>query len=95
MLIRILITFCGYNSKIKENGIIYGKVEKNNNDIKYYYFIPSILQKFLKENNINWEGIRKKLVEKNYLIKSSQNEYTHNCKLEKMQQRLVKIKNIF
>lgn len=76
-------------------GQLWGKVDKNNNgEIEFYYFIPNILNDTLKKYNINFEGIKEKLVSKGYLIRSK-NSYTINSKIKGNQHRVYKIKNIY
>ena len=60
----------------------------------YYDFIPSKLYEILENNNINWNGIKKKLSDKGYVIRSSEGKYTVTIKLPNGYQKMVKIKNI-
>lgn len=80
-------------------GQVWGKVEKTTDgigNVMYYYFIPNKLYEILKDNEINWNGIKKKMADKGYVIKDEKtNEYTQNQKIKGTQQRLIKIKNIY
>lgn len=80
-------------------GQVWGKVEKTTDgigNIMYYYFVPTKLYQILEENNINWNGIKKKMADKGYVIKDEKtNEYTQNQKIKGTQQRVIKIKNIY
>lgn len=80
-------------------GQVWGKVEKTTDGIGnviYYYFIPNKLYEILKDNEINWNGIKKKMADKGYVIKDEKtNEYTQNQKIKGTQQRVIKIKNIY
>ncbi len=75
-------------------GQIWGKLEKNNDEIEYYDFIPSKLQEILKNQGISWDGIKRKMAEKGYVIKKN-NQYTINKKFKSTQQRVIRIKNIY
>lgn len=85
------------NSDLSPNGQIWGKLEKTTDGqgaIMYYDFIPSKLYEILENNNINWNGIKKKLSDKGYVIRSSEGKYTVTIKLPNGYQKMVKIKNI-
>lgn len=80
------------------NGQIWGKLEKTTDgkgSIMYYDFIPTKLYEILEDNNINWEGIKKKMVDKGYVITDNQGKCQINTRINGTQQRIIKIKNIF
>ena len=76
-------------------GTVWGKIEKSNNEIEYYDFIPTELYNILRQENINWDGIKKKFVDKGYVVKSNDGRYQVNIRTPKGSQRMIKIKNIF
>lgn len=61
--------------------------------IEYYDFIPIKLKEILKNNGIDWDGIKAKMAKKEYVIKRN-DEYTINRKIGSEQQRVIRIKNI-
>lgn len=91
--------FYDSNNNFPPSGQVWGKLEKTTDgkgSIMYYYFIPSKLYEILEQNNINWNGIKKKMVDKGYVIKDEKtNEYTTNVRINGTQQRAIKIKNIY
>ncbi|MGN1298317.1 MAG: DUF927 domain-containing protein [Clostridia bacterium] len=91
--------FYDSNNTFPPSGQVWGKLEKTTDGrgaIMYYYFIPSKLYEILKENEINWNGIKKKMADKGYVIRDEKtNEYTMNTKINGTQQRAIKIKNIY
>lgn len=90
--------FCEHGKEYeKEHGKLFGDYEKDGDYIKYFNFIPSILRKHLSENNINFDGIKKNLAEKGYLIFTEthkKREYTITQRVNGISQRIVKIRNI-
>ncbi len=77
-------------------GKIWGKIEKDSNgNILFYYFIPIELIEILKQYNINWDSIKKKMAEKGYVEKSSDGKYQVSTKGLNGNQRMIKIKNIY
>lgn len=80
-------------------GQVWGKLEKTTDGkgaVIYYDFIPTKLYQILEENNINWNGIKKKMADKGYIVKDEKtNEYTTNVRINGTQQRAIKIKNIY
>lgn len=79
-------------------GQVWGKVEKTTDgkgSIMYYDFIPTRLYEILKENNINWNGIKKKMADKGYVIKDKNGKYQIPLTMPNGKQRLIKIKNIY
>ena len=91
--------FYDSNNSFPPSGQIWGKVEKTTDgrgSIMYYNFVPTKLYEILEDNNINWNGIKKKMANKGYIIKDEKtNEYTMNTKINGTQQRIIKIKNIY
>ena len=91
--------FYDSNNSFPPSGQIWGKVEKTTDgrgSIMYYNFVPTKLYEILEDNNINWNGIKKKMANKGYVIKDEKtNEYTMNTKINGTQQRIIKIKNIY
>ena len=81
------------------SGQIWGKLEKTSDgkgSIMYYDFIPTKLYEILNDNNINWNGIKKKMADKGYVKKDEKEKgYTMNVKIEGTQQRIIKIRNIY
>jgi len=91
--------FYDVNNNFPPSGQVWGKIEKTTDgkgNIMYYYFIPNKLYEILKDNEINWNGIKRKMADKGYVIRDEKtNEYTQNQKINGTQQRLIKIKNIY
>lgn len=84
------------NKEELPKGKVWGKIEKNNTgDILFYYFIPNKLVEILKQHNINWDSIKKKMAEKGYIEKSSDGKYQVSTKSLNGNQRMIKIKNIY
>lgn len=79
-------------------GQIWGRLEKTTDGkgaIMYYDFIPTRLYEILKENNINWNGIKKKMADKGYVITDNNGKYQIPLAMPNGKQRLIKIKNIY
>lgn len=91
--------FYDSSNNFPPSGQVWGKIEKTTDGkgaIMYYDFIPTKLYEVLEDNNISWNGIKKKMVTKGYVIKNEKtNEYTQNQKINGTQQRIIKIKNIY
>lgn len=90
--------FYDSNSNFPPSGQIWGKLEKTtdgNGAIMYYDFIPTKLYEILADNNINWDGIKKKLLNKEYVVTDNQGKFQINTRINGTQQRVIKIKNIF
>lgn len=80
------------------SGQIWGKLEKTTDGkgaIMYYDFIPTKLYEILNDNNINWEGIKRKMANKGYVVVDKQGKYSFNTRINGTQQRIIKIKNIY
>ena len=80
------------------SGQIWGKLEKTTDGkgkIMYYDFIPTKLYKILEENNINWNGIKKKMADKGYIEKTKEGKYQMSLTMPNGKQRLIKKKNIY
>lgn len=91
--------FYDSNNTFPPSGQVWGKIEKTTDgqgNIMYYYFVPNKLYEILRDNEINWNGIKRKMADKGYVIRDEKtNEYTQNQKINGTQQRLIKIKNIY
>lgn len=90
--------FYDKSSQFPPSGQIWGLLEKTtdgNGEIMYYDFIPTKLYQILEDNGINWNGIKKKLVDKGYLKVDRLGKYQINTKINGTQQRTIKIKNIY
>lgn len=91
--------FYDSNSNFPPSGQVWGKLEKTTDGrgaIMYYYFIPNKLYEILRDNEINWNGIKKKMADKGYVVRDEKtNEYTTNVRINSTQQRTIKIKNIY
>ena len=61
----------------------------------YYDFIPTKLYEILKENNVNWDGIKKKMASKGYVMVDKQGRYQVPVRMQNGIQRIIKIKNIY
>ena len=86
------------NSGFPPTGQIWGKLEKTTDGkgtIVYYDFIPTKLYQILEENNINWNGIKKKMADKEYIAKSSEGKYQVPVRMPNGIQKMIKIKNIY
>ena len=80
------------------NGQIWGKLEKTTDGlgaIMYYDFIPTKLYQILEENNINWNGIKKKMIDKGYIAKDIDGKFSFNTRINGTQQRVIRVKNIY
>ena len=79
-------------------GQVWGKLEKTTDgkgSIMYYDFIPTKLYEILKENHINWNGIKNKMLHKGYIALDGQGKYQVNTRINGTQQRIIRIKNIY
>lgn len=79
-------------------GQVWGKLEKTTDgkgSIMYYDFIPTRLYEILKENHINWNGIKNKMLHKGYIALDGQGKYQINTRINGIQQRIIRIKNIY
>lgn len=79
-------------------GQVWGSIEKTSDGfgkIIYYDFIPTKLYQILEENNINWNGIKKKMADKEYVIKSPDGKYQIQVRMPNGNQRMIRIKNIY
>ena len=80
------------------SGQIWGKLEKTTDglgSIMYYDFIPTKLYQLLEENNINWNGIKKKMLDKGYIAKDTDGKFSFNTRINGTQQRVIRVKNIY
>ena len=90
--------FYDSDNSFPPSGQIWGKLEKTT-DVKgaiiYYNFIPTKLYQILEENNINWNGIKKKMADKGYVITNSEGKYQVPVRMLNGIQKMIKIKNIY
>lgn len=90
--------FYDSNNNFPPSGQVWGRLEKTTDGkgaIIYYDFVPSKLYEILNENNINWDGIKKKMGDKGYIIKSSEGKYQIPIRMPNGVQKMIKIKNIY
>lgn len=90
--------FYDSNNNFPPSGQVWGKLEKTTDGlgaIMYYDFIPTKLYEILKENNVNWDGIKKKMASKGYVILDQQGRYQVPVRMQNGIQRIIKIKNIY
>lgn len=90
--------FYDSNRDFPPNGQVWGKLEKTTDGlgaIMYYDFIPTKLYQILEENNINWNGIKKKMLDKGYIRKDVNGKFSFNTRINGTQQRVIKVKNIY
>lgn len=86
-----------YNENILPSGQIWGSIEKTNDGLGaviYYDFIPTKLYQILEDNSINWNGIKKKMADKGYVIKSPSGNYQIPVRMPNGVQKMIRIKNI-
>lgn len=89
--------FYDSSSSFPPSGQIWGNLEKTHDGkgaIIYYDFIPTRLYQILDENNINWNGIKKKLADKGYVIKTPKGNYQMPIRMPSGVQKMIRIKNI-
>lgn len=90
--------FYDSSNNFPPSGQIWGKLEKTTDgkgSIIYYDFIPTKLYQILEENGINWDGIKKKMAQKGYVVTDKHGKYQIPLAMPNGKQRLVKIKNIY
>ncbi len=90
--------FYDANENFPPSGQIWGKIEKTTDGkgaIIYYDFIPTRLYQILEENNINWNSIKKKMADKEYVKISSKGNYQVAIRMPNGIQKMIKIKNIY
>lgn len=90
--------FYDSNNNFPPSGQVWGKLEKTTDGlgaIMYYDFIPTKLYEILKENNVNWDGIKKKMASKGYVMVDKQGRYQVPVRMQNGIQRIIKIKNIY
>lgn len=66
--------------KNDSNGEFWGTYDEVADSITSFYFIPSVLRKILSENNVNFDGIKSKLLAKGY-IEIERGRYTMQKKI--------------
>ena len=59
-------------------------------EIQHFYINTKILKDFLKSSNINFDGIKNKLLDKGVLERSSQGRFTHQTTVNGKMQNLIK-----
>lgn len=73
-------------------GEVWGKYEKNGEEITSIYVISKVLKDFLANNNINFNGVKEKLLEKDYIeTRNSIKEFTIPTKINGNNVRCIKI----
>lgn len=72
-------------------GQCWGKYEKNGEEVSCFYINSEILKTFLKENNINFNGIKDKLCQRGILEKNSKGRFTIQTTVNGAKQNLHKI----
>lgn len=80
------------------SGQVWGCLQKSTDgqgEIIYYDFIPNKLYEILEDNNINWNGIKKKMADKGYVMRDSQGRYQTTTRINIGKQRVIRIKNIY
>lgn len=90
--------FYDSDNSFPPSGQIWGKLEKTTDGkgaIIYYNFIPTKLYQILEENNINWNGIKKKMADKGYVITNSEGKYQVPVRMLNGIQKMIRIKNIY
>jgi len=90
--------FYDSNKDFTPSGQVWGALEKTTDGkgtIMYYQFIPTKLYEILEDNNINWNGIKKKMADKGYIDKAKNGKYSFNTRINRTQQRVIRIKNIY
>ena len=89
--------FYDSNNSFPPSGQIWGKLDKTTDGkgtIMYYDFVPTKLYQILEENNINWNGIKKKMADKGYVVKSAEGNYQVPVRMPNGVQKIIRIKNI-
>jgi hypothetical protein len=90
--------FYDSNNTFPPSGQVWGKLEKTTDGqgtVIYYDFIPTKLYQILEENNINWNGIKKKMADKGYIAKSSEGKYQIPIRTTNGVQKVIRVKNIY
>ena len=84
---------------IKPSGQVWGRVEKSHDgqgSIMYYDFIPQRLYEILENNNTKWDAIKRKMAEKEYVVKNDKTgRYQLVQRIEGTPQNIIRIKNIY
>lgn len=89
--------FYDMNDIYPPSGQVWGKIEKTTDGrgaIMYYDFIPTKLYQILKDNDINWNSVKKKMADNGYII-TKNGKYQINTRINGTQQKIIKIKNIY
>lgn len=73
-------------------GEVWGKYEKNGEEITSIYVISKVLKDFLANNNINFNGVKEKLLEKDYIeTRNSIKEFTIPININGTKVRCIKM----
>lgn len=64
--------------------------DENYKSIQYFYINNKILKDFLSSNNISFNGIKNKLLDKGVLERNSQGRFTHQTSINGEMQNLIK-----
>ena len=73
-------------------GEVWGKYERNGEEITSIYIISKVLKDFLADNDINFNGVKEKLLEKDYIeTRNSIKEFTIPTNINGTKVRCVKI----
>lgn len=64
--------------------------DEENKEIQFFYINAKILKDFLASNNISFNGIKSKLLDKGILEKNSQGKFTHQTTINGKNQSLIK-----
>ena len=72
-------------------GEVWGKYERNGEEITSIYVISKVLKDFLSENNINFNGIKEKLLEKDYIEKDNYGKFSITTRINGTNIRCIKI----
>ena len=79
-------------NKFNDNttGEFWGTYDTNaDGSIEKFYFIPSVLRKFLSDNNINFDGIKSKLFDGGYIEKDKHNKFSVNQQINERSVRTI------
>ncbi len=68
-----------------EQGEIWGKYDEietqEGNEVTCFYVIPKVLRDFLNNNHINFDGVKKKLLNNGYIERKSDKSFTQNTRI--------------
>ena len=72
-------------------GEVWGRCEYCQEEVSTIYVNPKVLKEFLNENNINFNGIKKKLAEKEYIARDSQGKFSKVVNVNGVSTRCIQI----